>query len=424
MQIKDNFKLALLVLLREKRKNIYTSIILLFVILSLSLFVYRFNTNKMMKYSIENNIGFKTLIFLPRSSNVNTDEVTKEELNEMIESDIIDTKDLDHVVDVYRSGYYDFVAISDFKNDFLDGTLTLIRGNENTLPDIVAGRSFNSDESGVAICPVHFYPNFEPRQIKKEYVINGYDLINKSFNITYGISDENTEGYTKTFKIVGLYDSSKRFNDNGTCYISEKDIVEIVNNENNATSKNNSMLNSGIPVLYAVVDDKENINDVKEQMEEMNFSNIEIASVIDTDMVDTIYMSFIFVFVIILITVIIIIPAYTKWRLKSEERNIGILRVCGYTEKDVCRVYLLKILMQYIILYCVGLLIFICAFVFLKENVQAFINIDYMLGGLKINFGSILFSILTNVCLPVLVMIPYLRKLSKIAIVSLIGEND
>ena len=424
MQIKDNFKLALLVLLREKRKNIYTSIILLFVILSLSLFVYRFNTNKMMKYSIENNIGFKTLIFLPRSSNVNTDEVTKEELNEMIESDIIDTKDLDHVVDVYRSGYYDFVAISDFKNDFLDGTLTLIRGNENTLPDIVAGRSFNSDESGVAICPVHFYPNFEPRQIEKEYVINGYDLINKSFNITYGISDENTEGYTKTFKIVGLYDSSKRFNDNGTCYISEKDIVEIVNNENNATSKNNSMLNSGIPVLYAVVDDKENINDVKEQMEEMNFSNIEIASVIDTDMVDTIYMSFIFVFVIILITVIIIIPAYTKWRLKSEEKNIGILRVCGYTEKDVCRVYLLKILMQYIILYCVGLLIFICAFVFLKENVQVFINFDYMLGGLKINFGSILFSILTNVCLPVLVMIPYLRKLSKIAIVSLIGEND
>lgn len=156
MQIKDNFKLALLVLLREKRKIIYSGIILLFVILSLSLFVYRFNTNKMMEYSIKNNIGFNTLTFLPRSSNVNTDEVTKEELNEMIESDIIDTKNLDRVVDVYRSGYYDFVAISDFKNDFLDGTITLIRGNENTLPDIVAGRPFNSDESGVAICPLHF----------------------------------------------------------------------------------------------------------------------------------------------------------------------------------------------------------------------------------------------------------------------------
>ncbi len=424
MQIKDNFKLALLVLLREKRKIIYSGIILLFVILSLSLFVYRFNTNKMMEYSIKNNIGFNTLTFLPRSSNVNTDEVTKEELNEMIESDIIDTKNLDRVVDVYRSGYYDFVAISDFKNDFLDGTITLIRGNENTLPDIVAGRPFNSDESGVAICPLHFYPNFEPRQIKKEYVINGYDLINKSFNITYGISDENTEGYTKTFKIVGLYDSSKRFNDNGTCYISEKDIVEIVSNEKNATSNNNSMLNYGIPVLYAVVDDKENINDVKEQMEEMNFSNIEIASVIDTDMVNTIYISFISVFVIILISVIIILPAYTKWRLKSEERNIGILRVCGYLEKDVCKIYLLKILMQYIILYCIGLLFFICVFVFLKENVQVFINFDYMLGGLKINFGAILFSILINVCLPVLVMIPYLRKLSKMTIVSLIGEND
>ena len=62
---------------------------------------------------------------------------------------------------------------------------------------------------------------------------------------------------------VGLYDSLKRFNDNGICYISEKDIVEIVDNEKNATNKNNSMLNSGISVLYAVVDDKENINDVK-----------------------------------------------------------------------------------------------------------------------------------------------------------------
>ena len=424
MQIKDNFKLALLVFLREKRKVIYFGVILLFVILSLSLFVYRFNTNKMMEYSIENNIGFNTLAFFPKILNENVSEVTKEELNEMIESDIIDIKNLEHVVDVYRSGYYDFVAISDFKNDFLDGTLTLIRGNENTLPDIVAGRSFNSDESGVAICPVHFYPNFEPRQIKKEYVINGYDLINKSFNITYGISDENTEGYTKTFKIVGLYDSSKRFNDNGTCYISGKDITEIVNNEKFATNKNNPMVNSGIPVLYAIVDDKENINDVKAQMEEMNFFDVKIASVIDTEMVDTIYMSFISVFVIILISVIIIIPAYTKWRLKSEERNIGILRVCGYTEKDVCIVYVLKILMQYIILYCIGLLIFVCVFVFLKENVQTFINFDYMLGGLKINFGAILFSILINVCLPVLIMIPYLRKLSKLTIVNLIGEND
>ena len=424
MQIKDNFKLALLVFLREKRKVIYFGVILLFVILSLSLFVYRFNTNKMMEYSIENNIGFNTLAFFPKILNENVSEVTKEELNEMIESDIIDIKNLEHVVDVYRSGYYDFVAISDFKNDFLDGTLTLIRGNENTLPDIVAGRSFNSDEVGVAICPVHFYPNFEPRQIKKEYVINGYDLINKSFNITYGISDENAEGYTKTFKIVGLYDSSKRFNDNGTCYISGKDITEIVNNEKFATNKNNPMVNSGIPVLYAIVDDKENINDVKAQMEEMNFFDVKIASVIDTEMVDTIYMSFISVFVIILISVIIIIPAYTKWRLKSEERNIGILRVCGYTEKDVCIVYVLKILMQYIILYCIGLLIFVCVFVFLKENVQTFINFDYMLGGLKINFGAILFSILINVCLPVLIMIPYLRKLSKLTIVNLIGEND
>ena len=221
-----------------------------------------------------------------------------------------------------------------------------------------------------------------------------------------------------------MYDSSKRFNDNGTCYISGKDITEIVNNEKFATNKNNPMVNSGIPVLYAIVDDKENINDVKAQMEEMNFFDVKIASVIDTEMVDTIYMSFISVFVIILISVIIIIPAYTKWRLKSEERNIGILRVCGYTEKDVCIVYVLKILMQYIILYCIGLLIFVCVFVFLKENVQTFINFDYMLGGLKINFGAILFSILINVCLPVLIMIPYLRKLSKLTIVNLIGEND
>ena len=55
-------------------------------------------------------------------------------------------------------------------------------------------------------------------------------MINKKFNIIYGILEENFEGYTKIFKIVGLYDSSKRFNDNGI-YISEKDIVEIVDNE-------------------------------------------------------------------------------------------------------------------------------------------------------------------------------------------------
>ena len=202
MGIKDNFKLSLIILLREKRKGMYFGIILLLVILSLSLFVYRFNTNKMMEYSIDNNIGFNTLVFLPRISDENINAVTKEEINSYIESDIKDIKKLNHVVDVYKSGYYDYVVTSDFKNDYIDGTLTLIRGNENTLPNVVDGRTFNSDESGVAICPIHFYPNFEPRQIEKKYVLNGMDLIDTSFNITYGISNENTEGYTKLLKLL------------------------------------------------------------------------------------------------------------------------------------------------------------------------------------------------------------------------------
>ena len=101
-------------------------------------------------------------------------------------------------------------------------------------------------------------------------------MINKKFNIIYGILEENFEGYTKIFKIVGLYDSLKRFNDNEICYISEKDIVEIVDNEKNVTSKNNSIINFVIPVLYAIVDDKENISDVKAQIFDSLAINLSI----------------------------------------------------------------------------------------------------------------------------------------------------
>lgn len=189
---------------------------------------------------------------------------------------------INHVIDTFSSNYWSTVIKSSFENDNLDGTMTLLHGTSKVVPKIVSGRNIKDNETGVAVCPIKFYPNTDPDKVKEEYVIDGEKILNTSFTIEYHDYDKRIDPtnqmkmellvkntYTKEFKVVGLYDSDKAQNDNGTCYISAEDLNEIIDKETSVEKPN-----SGFPGIQIIVDDEDNVDYVKDQLEKRGYKDI------------------------------------------------------------------------------------------------------------------------------------------------------
>jgi hypothetical protein len=429
--MKDYFKTSLLTIVRGKKKLVYSLVILILVIISSGLFVYRNNTERLIHYSLTKEIGYRSLVTEVRvqgnvwfeDNGVWTMDFAK--IDKAIKKDIEDISKIKHVIDAFDNTYWETVVTSDFANDKVDGTVTLLRGTPESLPPIVAGRIFKDGENGVAICPRHFYPNFEPREVNKDSVIDGYTILNTDFNIEYhdyivenrDLKIVNT--YTKKFKIVGLYDTVERINDNGVCYISKDDITEI-----NDIQRSYNKADSGIPGLNIIVDNIKNVEYVRGQLEKMGFENISVGAVINTEMVNTIRVSFISVFALILLTIIILIPIYAKWRIKREEKKIGLLRACGYSKKTVKYLYIIELFLLHIFIYIIGTTIFLIGYFIAIQKIQFLINASYMLGGLKIGITSLIFTFLLTVILPCLITAFHVNKKCNQDIINLIGEQE
>lgn len=431
MNMKDYFKTSLLTIVRGKKKFIYSLVILILVILSSGLFVYRNNTERLIHYGLTKEIGYRSFaadVRLPEKimvieNGVRTMDFAK--IDAAIKKDIEDISKINHVIDAFDCTYWETVVTSDFANDKVDGTVTLLRGTPKILPPIVAGRIFKEGENGVAICPRHFYPNFEPREVSSDSVIDGYTILDTDFNIEYHEYKEverNLEivnTYTKKFKIVGLYDSFQRINDNGVCYISAEDLTEIKD-----IQQSYNKADTGVPMLNIITDDIKNLDYVRNQLEELGFKNITVGAEINTEMVNTIRISFISVFALILLTIIILIPMYAKWRIKREEKRIGILRACGYSKITVKYLYIIELFLLHIFIYIIGTTIFLIGYFIAIQKIQFLINASYMLGGLKIGITSLIFTFLLTVILPCLITAFHVNKKCNQDIISLIGEQE
>ena len=419
MKSKDYLKFIFLDMNREKNNLIYVFAVFILVILSLTLFVYRHNTERFINFSLTKSIGYRSLVTEFRVPlGISPDS---SQLKEFMEKDIEELLKIEHVVDAFDSSHWETVVTSDFKNERVDGTITLLRGTPDILPPLVAGRSFEENETGVAICPRYFYPNFEPREIDKNAIIDGYTLLGTDFNIEFFdyIETDNelkiNNTYTKNFKIVGIYNSFERINDNGVCYISNVDLEEI----NDIQSSVNK---SGIPLLNIVIDSIENVDEVKDEITKMGFENIEAGAFINKEMVNTIRISFILSFALMLLSVVILTPIYAKWKTKKEEQNIGNLRTFGYSQKIIRNIYSMKILILNFLGYMIGVIIFIIVYFIAVQNIHFLINMSFMLGKLKIGIDSLIFSFLITVILPWLIINAYINKKCKQSIIKLIKD--
>lgn len=422
MNIEDYFRVSLLNLLRDKKRFIYIFVTLICVILCLGLFVFKANVDKIIDITLKKEIGYRTLSVSPRTE-VSSIMIGKEQKFD-IKRDIEELLNIEYVLDVYNGNYGMIVLTSDLANDKIDGTVTLLRGYPKTLPPIIEGRTFVDGEKGVAICPKYFYPNFDPLIMNKNDVIDGRKLLNNNFTVSYNdyvldnfLKQQKNNTFTKTFKIVGIYDTSERMNDSGVCYISINDLIEISDTEN-------SWLKNNVPALDIVVDDVKNLEYVINQVEELGFENMGLRAHLDMKMIQTIRLSIVIIFSLILSTIIVLTSSYVKKKINREEKTIGILRTSGYSKKAIKYLYVLEIFIANIVVFIFASVLFSIFYFLAIQNIKVLISANIILGGLILGVLSFIISFIVTVIIPCLVMMFYINKKSGQDIIKLIGSEE
>lgn len=421
MSFFDELKLSILLMVREKKKIFY--VLLIFLISILSLLILNFNDNVgdlMLKY-LNNNIGFRTVNVMQRSNYVeNSGE-------ESLLKDVNEIANMEHVIDAYQSAYREVVIRqSDFENDKLDGTITLKRAVEQTLPAIKTGKKIENE--GVMVCPIAFYPNYNPLEIYKDNIINGNDLLNNKYKVYFYnyVLDENkrpieNELLSYEFEVIGLYDNTETLDDNGVCYIHAEDLKKIIDAQKLENEKN-----SNISIDYSidvVVDDINNVANVENELENNGFEVLGTISTFDIQTINIIRIIIIVVLFISISSSFIISSLYIRKKMINEQKTIAILKTSGYLKKNIITIYVIQTLILNLIIYLLSIILFNISFYIIINRIPLLIGIDLLMGKIKLRCLPYIISFVIVVIIPSIITLFGIKKMYKYDI-SKLSKGD
>lgn len=421
MSFFDELKLSILLMVREKKKIFY--VLLIFLISILSLLILNFNDNVgdlMLKY-LNNNIGFRTVNVMQRSNYVeNSGE-------ESLLKDVNEIANMEHVIDAYQSAYREVVIRqSDFENDKLDGTITLKRAVEQTLPAIKTGKKIENE--GVMVCPIAFYPNYNPLKIYKDNIINGNDLLNNKYKVYFYnyVLDENkrpieNELLSYEFEVIGLYDNTETLDDNGVCYIPAEDLNKIIDAQKLENEKN-----SNISIDYSidvVVDDINNVANVENELENNGFEVLGTISTFDIQTINIIRIVIIVVLFISISSSFIISSLYIRKKMINEQKTIAILKTSGYLKKNIITIYVIQTLILNLIIYLLSIILFNISFYIIINRIPLLIGIDLLMGKIKLRCLPYIISFVIVVIIPSIITLFGIKKMYKYDI-SKLSKGD
>ena len=173
MNLLDSIKLAFNLTIRDKKNKYYIIFLSLFTLLIISSLAMTSYIKDFINKSINNNVGFRTIVVPP---NYNYDDYGLSIL-----------KNNEHILEIYDVTYSGIGLESDFKNQNLNGQISLIYGSKNTLPHVIKGKTFKDGETGVAICPANFYPDdtINDLKVNPKYFVSLDNYYNKEFVVKY-----------------------------------------------------------------------------------------------------------------------------------------------------------------------------------------------------------------------------------------------
>lgn len=415
MNVREVLKLSTLILYRSKKNKFYISIVIICTIIAIGILCLTSNISNYVNKEFENYIGYRTLNVSP-----NYDK------KDFGKSELLSVK---YVKEVYKTKYRSYyIEETSLKNDNLDGTMYLLYGSPKIIPAIIEGRNIKDGEENVAICPKDFYPDRAAidYSIKKEYLINGSDLLEKSFIVKYYSYKWDDDGipkdkqYEMEFKIVGLYDSKDVMNFSNYCYVSPHNLIEIVDTSSGSEENNPNYAVTSNESFLLVVDKLSNVDSVSQTLQGMGYGSMVSAN-IDVNLIETIQAASIFTLMIVMGATVLFTIFYTKKKLMEDKKTIGILRISGYENKLIRKIYATMFLLTNAFSYVIGLLMFLTIFIILKGTLLQ--SLTYSGIQITLNISSILLAVLIVIVMPIYISIRNVNKSTKTQIVDLLGEK-
>lgn len=391
-------------ILRDK-SNIF--IVLLFAICSFILliaFAYKDTAIYEMNMTFKNAISARSLLVSPSRDYL--DKLSSDERRDF-EYDIDAIKKIDHVIGVnVNSG--GIPVDSDFANSNVDGRISLNYATKDMVKDLTGKSLFGEEDYGVAICPKKFYPgsySYDDLELTKFY---DQELVGHTFNITYDIKkiDENGEIYvesqeSKSFKVVGLYDSELVQEHFSTCYIGGDEFDEIYEDWMGEVNK----YETGISSIKVILDNHENADYVANELKKLGLKGTLVLSYDGARVTNAILIN-IMVAALLTVFIIFLSELYIKKKLIKNMGAIRLLYSLGIPNKDIENINLIYIMSLLVISFIIGIIGFIIMVIL---NTYTSINLRTI---------SIISFI---ICLSVMLLIPLL--IYKYLIHQLLGSN-
>lgn len=373
MKINNIVKIAVKRVKQNRKRN--TMLVLPLVIILVLLHCANMVQYSMQKYieSIEENIELRTIGGINYNSS---------KYNEILEK-ITQIEHIQMVTSELERHIFATIYCKQFITDKDEGNIEIKPINNRLCPEVIEGRKIEDSDEYAIIIPSRINTNDQLRNIEyrnheKEY-INGENFIGEEIEIIFLA---NQKIYKKTFKVIGIYDSDR--------YINTKNVyipAKIIKNINEEIGQEERYFQ-----LEIVVDKIENMEEVEKNLyeygiieksaiqeeatigqstigttKEVNFSSITNISVETQRIIQKLILVLILVAFIIL-TVMIIVTNTNKTYLSMTE--IGLLKVEGYTNKDIHKITIL----ENIIICLISIIISLIFFIILRALMNLTIN--------------------------------------------------
>ena len=363
MKLKDSINYAFTKAIRNK-KNIYFIIILMIcAVLLLGSLYYKTIFIKLNQKYNDNNVLYRNILISP-----NQDELYDHYYDKNYDYGYNKVLEINHVQEIYNLKYNAFeIKSPTFKNNNYSGVIELLYGSEYSLPKKIIGKSFKSTDTGVAICPKNFYPsqlsniNFNSKNIFLQHK----DLINKTFEIEnniYSLIDGKATiagKYNKSYKIIGLYDTTENGNMIFNCYISGNDIKELYDKTFSAIE------GDGLVSYVVTVDNAKNVDYVMKEIAKLGF-RVDLQVERDETYINNIQLICNLISFLTAIAITIITALYIKKRNVNNFYEVGIMKAIGYKHKDIQLTNMFQILLMSILSTILGIIIFEILYIIIR----------------------------------------------------------
>lgn len=263
-------------------------------------------------------------------------------ISDSTKSELLNNK---HVRDVFSYPEYQTYGIfTDFKTSTYNGEVQLIGTIPNT-KKILYGSDLSLDNDNEMICPSNFFPD-SSIYIGNYNAFKNIDLrpyLNKNINIDYvGLKDSKI-----SLKLVGIFDGSYDYSYPNFCYTSHSTLK-------NLNSVYQPDLKGDDFGVFVLLDD---ISNAKEVLNEYNISSYTVVKRIKTEEGDKLIQIIAIISLVLLLIIFIICYLINSRRIVKNYRNIGLLKVCGYSKKDINKIFYFENIICLFISFVIGIIV-------------------------------------------------------------------